>query len=273
LYGLVALVPGVYTIWLSLNKWSGLGPMEFVGFRNYTNMFRDPVFVQSFWNTLIILVGGGIAVFVISFALTMLLQNMWGRRGIRMIVFFPTLIPAVVVSMLWGNLFNSDGLVNTVLRGIGVENPPAWLGTDLLFMTIVLGIIWLASGMYTVILMAAADGIPKELYEAADLEGATMWQKFRYVTFPMMADVIGVCAVLWAIGALKTFEFFLTFAGSSGMLPSRRVWTFALYSYAQAFAPDGLPNFGFAAASGIVVLICTALLTALSLRASSRRDA
>jgi len=266
IYAAIVIVPTLYTVWISFTSWAGIGPMQFVGLQNYTRMFRDPVFLESFRNTIVILVGGGILVFALSFTLTMLLQNMWGRRAVRMVIFFPTIVPAVVVSMLWGFLFNQDGLINQVLRFIGVKNPPLWLGTDLLFTTIVLGMVWLASGMYTVILMAAADGIPKELYEVADIEGASMWQKFRYVTFPMMADVIGVCAALWAIGALKAFEFFLTFAGTTGMLPPRRVWNFALYSYASAFAPESIPNFGISAASGLVVLLLTGVFTVLSLR-------
>lgn len=269
-YVIVMIAPTAFTIWLSANTWPGAGPMEYVGFGNYTQMVRSPVFVSSFVNTFWIVVGVGTAVFLVAFVLTMLLQDMLGRKFVRLIIFFPALVPGVAVSVLWGFLFNNDGLINSVLAKVGVDDPPPWLAVDNIFKVILLGLVWLSVGTYTVIFMAAADRIPKEFYEAAELEGAGPWQRFRYVTLPMMWDVVSVCAVLWCVGALKIFEFLLTFSGSAAFLPSTKNWNFALFSYATAFAPSGVAQFGMAAACGVLVLLLTLVLTVLARRLTRR---
>lgn len=271
LFVAIMVAPTLFTFWVSLNKWSGASAMEFVGLANYSRLAADPVFRTSFVNTAWIVLGVGIAIYVISFTLTMLLQDMIGRKTVRMVIFFPTLVPGIVVSILWGFLFNPNGFVNSVLRAVGIDDPPLWLAPDRMFSTIMLGLVWLNVGTYTVILMAAADRIPPELYEVADIEGASPFQRFRYVTLPLMWDVVSVTAVLWCIGALKVFEFLLTFSTATGTLPDRRIWNFALYSYATAFPTDGAARFGMASATGVVILLLTFLLT-VGARRLMRRD-
>jgi raffinose/stachyose/melibiose transport system permease protein len=240
--------------------------MSFVGLDNYARMFRDPKFLVALANTFWIVVGVGVLVYAISFALTLVLQNAFGRKAIRSIIFFPTLIPGIVISILWGFLFNPDGLINGFLRLIGVDDPPAWLGSDLIFPTILLGMTWLSVGMYTIILLSAADRIPPEYYEVADLAGASALQRFRYVTLPLMWDVVSVTAVLWCITSLKTFEFLLTFSSTSGTLPDTGIWNLAVYSYAAAFPAGGSANFGASAACGVIMLGLALVLTLLARR-------
>jgi len=271
-YVLIMLAPTVFTLWLSLNRWAGAGPMQWAGLHNYTAMFRDPVFRTSFVNTFWIVAGVGAAVFTIAFGLTILLQDMAGRKWARAVVFFPSLVPGIAISIMWGYLFNPDGLVNTLLADVGVHSHPAWLAQDNMFKVILIGMTWLSSGVYTVIFMAAVDRIPPELYQAAEIEGASAFQRFRYVTFPLMKDVVSVCSVLWCVGALKTFEFLLVFSAESGALPPTNIWNFAMYSYAEAFNPDGTADYGIAAACGVIVLLLTGLLIVLARRVL-RRDA
>lgn len=271
-FAAVLVVPTLFSVYTSFTQWAGTGPMEFVGFDNYVRMFRNPVFIGSMWNTFLIVVGVGIIVYAIAFALTLVLQNTFGRKAIRSIIFFPTLIPGIVISVLWGFLFNPDGLVNSFLKTLGIAEPPAWLGSQLIFPTIMLGLAWLSVGTYTVILLAAADRIPKEYYEVADLAGASAFQRFRYVTLPLMWDLVSVTAVLWCVGALKTFEFLLLFSSSAGTLPSTDIWNIAIYSYAQAFPANGLAKFGAAAACGVVMLLLALALTILARRVMRSDD-
>lgn len=268
----ILVVPTIFSIVTSFTKWSGSGPMEFVGLDNYVRMFRNPLFMTSLWNTFLIVVGVGIIVYGVSFALTLVLQNTFGRKAIRSIIFFPTLIPGIVISVLWGFLFNPDGLVNSFLKMLGVSEPPAWLGSQMIFPTIMLGLAWLSVGTYTVILLAAADRIPKEYYEVADLAGASPFQRFRYVTLPLMWDLVSVTAVLWCVSALKTFEFLLLFSSSAGTLPSSNIWNIAIYSYAQAFPGRGVAQFGAAAACGVVMLLLALALTILARRVMRSDD-
>lgn len=269
---IVLVLPSIFTIGTSFTKWSGAGDMVWVGLDNYLRMFRNPVFLHSLWNTFLIVVGVGIAVYAVSFALTMVLQNTFGRKAIRSIIFFPTLIPGIVISILWGFLFNPDGLVNGFLRTIGIASPPEWLGSSLIFPTIMLGLTWLSVGTYTVILLAATDRIPPEYYEVADLAGASVLQRFWYVTLPLMWDLVSVTAVLWCVNALKTFEFLLLFSSSAGTLPNTDIWNIAVYSYAAAFPRSGVAQFGAAAATGVVMLALALVLTILARRIMKRED-
>lgn len=272
LYVAFLIVPLLGTAWISLHSWPGAGPMEWVGPRNYLNLFADPVFTTSFSNTLLLLFGGGLATFVLSFGLVMLLRDLAGRGFARSVVFFPTIVPALIVSILWGFLFQADGLVNWGLGLVGVDDPPAWLAADNQYLVILLGIVWTSVGFYTTILMAAADQIPPYLYEDCALAGANAWQRFRHVTLPLSWDVVGVCAVMWTINALKTFEFILAMAGSSNALPDISVWTVALYAYASALYPSGTPAFGAAAASSILTLALVAVLVVLIRRVMRRES-
>ncbi|MEV6055109.1 sugar ABC transporter permease [Streptomyces sp. NPDC052107] len=271
LYLAFLIAPVIGTFWISLHKWPGAGPMEWRGLRNYRYLFEDPVFMQSFRNTLVLLFGAGAVTFAVSFGLTMLLRDIAGKRAARSVIFFPNIVPALVLSILWGFLFQSDGLVNKVLGLVGVHHPPAWLAQNHLYSMILLGLVWTSTGFYTTIIMAAVDRIPPYLYEDSTLAGANAWQRFRHITLPLSWDVIGICAVLWTINSIKTFEFILAMAGSVGSLPPTQTWTVSLYAYASAFHANGVPNYGVAAADSIVTLALVAVLVVL-IRRLMRRD-
>ncbi|MFI5694715.1 carbohydrate ABC transporter permease [Kribbella sp. NPDC051586] len=271
LYAIFLLVPVAATAYISLHKWPGYGPMEWSGLRNYRYMFADPVFQQALKNTMLLLVGAGVATFAVSFGLTMLLRDLTGRSTARSVIFFPNIVPALVLSILWGFLFQADGLVNKILRSVGVHHPPGWLSQEHQYTMILIGLVWINTGFYTTIIMAAVDRIPPYLYEDCLLAGANAWQRFRHVTLPLSWDVIGVCSVLWTINSIKTFEFILAMAGSASGLPSTRTWTMSLYAYATAFASEGVPSFGLAAADSIFTLGLVAVLVVL-IRRVMRRD-
>ncbi|MEU9731796.1 sugar ABC transporter permease [Streptomyces sp. NPDC048002] len=262
--------PSLFTLWLSLNEWAGAGPMTFTGLDNYRRLFQDPTFGIAFTNTLWIILGAGGLTFLFSFALTMVLREMKGRRAARSILFFPNIVPSVVIAILWGFLFQHDGLVDALAKAAGLPSAN-WLGQENLFKVILIGLVWTSTGFYTTILMAAVDQIPPELYEDCELAGANALQKFRHVTLPLMWDVVGVCAVLWTISAVKVFEFIYAFAGAAGQMPDTGVWNTALYTYGEAFASGGVPRYGSAAASAVVMLALVGVLVVL-VRRFMRRE-
>jgi raffinose/stachyose/melibiose transport system permease protein len=264
--------PSLFTVWLSMNKWAGAGPMSFVGLDNYRRLLLDPTFRQSFTNTLWIIFGVGGLTFLVSFGLTMVLRDMKGRKAARAVLFFPNIVPSIALSILWGFLFQHDGLADAAVTALGVQHPPNWLGQGDIFRVIMVGLVWTSTGFYTTILMAAVDQIPPELYEDCDLAGANAYQKFRHVTLPLMWDVVGVCAVLWTISAVKVFEFIYAFAGAAGQMPDTGVWNTALYTYGEAFASGGVPRYGSAAASAVVMVALVGALVVL-IRRVMRRDA
>lgn len=136
---------------------------------------------------------------------------------------------------------------------------------------ICVALVWIYTGFYVTILMAAVDNIPAYYYEDAVLAGANSLQRFRYVTLPLSWDVVGVAALLWTISSVKIFEFIYAFAGASGYLPPTSSWNSALFVYGQTFGGrTAVYQFGYAAAAAITTLIPIGVLVLLLLRIMRR---
>jgi ABC-type sugar transport system permease subunit len=260
-YGVLFLAPIGYAAWTSLYKWDGVGDKQWRGLHNYQILWEDPAFRTSLVNILKILVVGGVITFGLAFALTMVLREMWGKLFARSVVFFPCLVNAMVFGIAAGFLFSPDGPVNSALHGLGMTTPPKWLATENLFPMIMGTLIWTATGYYTAIIMAAVDQIPDYLYEAAELDGANAWQRFRNITLPMAWDVITVCAVLWTVSSVKIFELILMYGGSSSAAPPVETWNTAMYVYSEAFPNSSVPRLGLATAAALVSLLLVGVIT------------
>ncbi|WP_244972512.1 carbohydrate ABC transporter permease [Paramicrobacterium fandaimingii] len=272
-YTILFVVPSLYAVWISFNEWSGGDDMEFVGFKNYVRLFSDVLFVQSFVNTLLLLFVVGIAIFVIAFGLTLVLRDMVGRKVARSVIFFPHLVNAMIFGVLAGFIFNPGGLVNKLLGGLGVTEPPAWLAHENLFPLIMVMMTWITTGYFTTILMAGVDRIPPYYYEDCALAGANAWQRLRYVILPLTWDVFATCAVLWTISSVKIFEIIWVFGGSTGQgMPPTQTWTVAVYTYVTAFSGQSIPAYGAATASAVLSLAVISILVVL-LRRATKRDA
>ena len=272
LYTAILLGPLLYTAYLSLYRWRGIGPRTFRGLGNYRQLLGDPAFQSSFVNTFVITIGVGLVVFVLSFALTLVLRDMRGRRFTRSILFLPNIVAPIVLSILWGFIFRSDGLVNSALARIGVTGPN-WLGSANQFWMICVALVWIYTGFYVTILMAAVDNIPAYYYEDALLAGANAFQRLWHVTLPLSWDVISAAALLWTISSIKIFEFIYAFAGASGYLPPVNTWNSALFVYGQTFGGrTAVYQFGYASAAALAMLIPVGLLVLILLRLGRRES-
>ncbi|MEO7586471.1 MAG: sugar ABC transporter permease [Arachnia sp.] len=273
LYTVLFIVPTFWAVWISLNDWAGVGPMKFVGLKNYVRNINDPLFRQSFLNTLALLFIVGIVIFVVAFALSLVLRDMWGKSAVRSMIFFPHLVNALVYGALAGFIFNPNGLVNTLLGFFGVEAPPLWLAADNIFPLIMATLVLTMTGYYTTILMAGVDRIPPSLFEDCALAGANAWQRLRYVILPLTWDIFGTCAVLWTISSVKIFEVVWLFGGVAAEgAPPIQTWTVAVFTYVTAFGGKSLPAYGQATAAAIISLLLVLVLVVL-LRRLMRREA
>lgn len=271
-YAVFVVGPTGYAIWLSLHEWAGYGDSTWVGGRNYERLLGDPAFQTAMVNTLKLLLVVGGSTFLVSFVLTMVLREMRGRLIARNILFIPNIINGLVFGIMAGFLFNPDGLVNTLLKLVGIDSPPRWLARDNLFSLIMIILVWTAVGYYTTILMAGVDRIPAYLYEECELAGATAWQRLWHVTIPLTWDVLVVCALLWTISSIKIFELILVFGTTKG-LPPTETWSVAMYSYAEAFGGLGtLPRYGMACASALISLALVAVVVGLLRRLLNRES-
>ncbi len=270
-YLVLFIAPIAFAAYTSFYKWDGLSPMSNRGLNNYRILWRDPVFHTALTNTLKILIVGGVITFVIALGLTMVLREM--NRGLfaRSVLFFPTLVNAMVFGIAAGFLFSPSGPVDQVLHALGWQTPPQWLSTENIFPMVLGTLIWTSTGFYTAIIMAGVDQIPQYLYEAAELDGCNAWQRFRHVTLPMAWEVISVCAVLWTVSSVNIFQLILVFGGSNSNLPPADSWNTALYVYGEAFPQSSAPELGLATAAAMVALLLVAVITVL-LRRLMRRE-
>lgn len=273
IYLVFMIGPTVAAAWISLQKWSGFGPMTWRGLHNYTVLVQDPTFHTAFVNTMLTLVVVGVGVFAIAFVLTMLLREMRGRKAIRAVLFFPFIVSPIVLSIVWGFIFGYDGLANNALGVIGVDTPVKWLGSEHIFKMIMLGLVWVNTGLFITIILAGVDRIPTYFYEDSAIAGANAFQRFRNITLPLSWDVVSVAATFWTISSLKLFEFIYAFGGTTNDMPSTSVWNSALFVYGESFG-GRVPSykFGYASASALLMLALFALFVVL-LRRVLRREA
>ncbi len=259
--------PIVASLVIGLTDWSLLEAPSFIGLQNYVTMFKDPLFFTALWNSAyygFFSVGLGL---LVSFSLALLLnQKVVGMPLFRTIFYLPSVVSGIAVALLWGNILHPDfGLINTMLSWIGIKGPgwlsaPAWSKPSLILMSL-----WAAGGSM-VIYLAGLQSVPAHLYEAAEIDGAGPWQKFKTVTVPMMSPVIFYNLIVGVIGSLQNFVLVLIMTqglSSQPGGPANSTMMYGLYLYLNAFT---FLKMGYASALAWVLLIIIMVITALQFR-------
>lgn len=266
IFGLFMVYPLIYGFIISLYQWNGVGAKIYIGVQNYVTLFKDPLFWQALWHNVIIAVVVVSGKIVFGLLLALLLTGKF--RGVavyRTIYFLPMIMSAVAVGLLWSYIYNFNfGLINNGLRALGVpmDKLPTWLGdSSTALPSLMIVEIWRWAGYHTVIFIAALQGIPNELYEAARVDGATLFKKHWYVTLPQLKSTILLNVVLCLIGAFGTFD--LVYVMTNGG-PNRSTETILTYMYKQAFVGD---RFSYASAIAYVAFLIILLLTVVQTRA------
>lgn len=248
------------SLYLSFCNYPLLQPPVFVGLRNYHAMLHDSVFWESLRNTgyyaLLTLPAG----MIIAIAAALLLNSR--VRGIaiyRAIIFLPSLVPLVASSMVWLWLFNSRlGLINTCLRYLGILHPPGWLTSPKWAMPSLAIMSFWGLGNTVVIYLAGLQDVPKELYEAAEIDGASPARQLWHVTLPGISPVIFFNLIMAIIGVVQNFTvpYVMTQGG-----PDRVTYLFTMYLYDNAFS---FLHMGYASAMAWVELLMVLVLTAIA---------
>ncbi len=268
------IAPTVVTFYASFTKWRGSGDeMKWIGLDNYMRLFADPVFLVSFSNTMAITFIGGAAVFALAFAAVALLREMRAKKSLRAILFIPYFVSPIAIGIALGIMLAPEGAVNAALRIVGLDSLALnWLAPELAFRSIVVGIVWISTGYFVLLIMSGVDQIPRYYYEDAELAGVNQWQKFRHVTLPLSWDVVTVTAVLWVIDSIRIFEFVFAFSGL-GAAPPIHSRTIAITQFLTTTG-GRFPAYemGYGAAMGIFMLVVTGVLI-VAVRRLMRRDA
>ncbi len=202
------LIPMIVSLWWSLNDYSGLTPPIFVGLRNYIELItHDPIFIKSFVNTtLFVLMGMGIGPTLGLLTALMLNQKVKFQSLFRTAYFLPVMTSLVVVSTIWIMLYNQNGLFNAALKWLGMARVGFLSNPKYSLISVAAASIWQGFGFETVVFLAALQSIPKELYEAAEIDGANAYQRFLAVTLPALRPVILFAYIVGIIGSYQVFD-------------------------------------------------------------------
>jgi raffinose/stachyose/melibiose transport system permease protein len=211
LFLLLVLAPILYALYVSLFNWGGFGaPSDFVGLDNFSRLLDDPVFLGDLWRGLIlVLLSVGLQ---LPFALAMavlLNQRLRGRAVYRMLFFAPYVLSEVITGVLFSMIFApDDGLADKVLGGLGLDDVGGlWFaGQNTVLPTLFLVMTWKYFGFHMMLYLAGLQGIPAELHEAARIDGAGPWQRFRHLTLPLLGPTIRMSVFLSVIGAIQLFD-------------------------------------------------------------------
>jgi multiple sugar transport system permease protein len=272
LFGLAALwlIPIFASVWLSLTEYNIITPPEFVGLENYREMlFNDRTFWLSIRVTLKFMVLSVPLYLVFGLLLSLLLNlKMRGINLFRTIMFLPSVLSGVAVAVLWVALLNPDvGAVNAVLRGLGIDDPPRWLDSPTWAVpSVVLIGLW-GIGGGAIIYLSGLQNISAQLYEAALLDGAGPWQRFRYVTFPMLTPTLLFVLITGLIDAFQVFDlaYVLSRGGTQGIGDSLQFYLINLWN--EAFQNG---RYGYASALSWVLVLAAAAVILVIFRTSGR---
>jgi multiple sugar transport system permease protein len=240
------LFPVVFSLFLMFFRWNIISPMKYIGLQNFYKLFQDRMFFKSLGNTLIFLIIHiPLQIVIALFLAEMLNQKIKFRSFIRAAYFLPVVISGVVVTIVWNQLYGYDtGLLNRILVTLHLPKM-GWLVSPYLAMpSIALMATWKNVGLYVVLFLVGLQGVPHHYYEAAEIDGASHWQQFRYITLPAINPTIFMVVVLSTIGGFSLFiePYIMTGGG-----PLNSTMSAVLYIYKQAFT---YYHMGYAAALG-----------------------
>ena len=256
------LGPVIASFLISFTKWELVGKPIWLGFGNYKQLFKDELFIKSLINTAyytIVSVPLGITLsLLLAVAMN---QKLKGIVFYRTAFFMPHISSMVAIALLWGWIYNSQyGLLNYLLGLLGLP-PQNWLGNPKLAMpALIIMSVWKGLGYNMMIWLAALQGIPEDLYEAARIDGANKWQQFRNITVPLLSPTTFLLLILGIIGSFQVFEqsYVMTKGG-----PAHATLTLVLYMYSSAF--EWL-KMGYASAMAYILALIILVITLIQFK-------
>jgi multiple sugar transport system permease protein len=268
---LFTLFPLGFSLYMSFQDWDLFRPAKFVGLRNFTDLFTvDPLFAIAIRNTVLFTAGTVVPTIVISLAVAGLLnRKIRGIAFFRTAVFLPLAVSTVVMAVVWQFVFNTDnGLLNIMLGWIGVQPIPWLVEPHWAMVALCIVSIWRSVPFATVVFLAAMQGVPGSLHEAARLDGAGELRRYLLITLPLIRGAVSFVVVISIIHAFQAFDLVYVLTGRNGG-PETATYVLGIMLYQHAF---GFLEFGYASALAWVMFAILLLLTVLQLRLVRRRS-
>ena len=263
----MSFYPMIQAFILSLKTGIGVN-LNFGGLANYTRILKDATFRQCLFNTIFYLIIQVPIMLIVALALASLLNNKHLRfKGLfRTAIFLPCATSLVSYSMIFRSMFANDGLINTILRGIGLD-PVMWFANAWTARAvIIIALIWRWTGYNMVFYLSGLQNIEYSVYEAAKIDGASPIQSFFKITVPLLKPTILLTAIMSTNGTLQLFDESLNLTNGG---PGKSTMTLSHYIYNTSFVQS--PNFGYAAAMSIIVLVMVAVLAIIQMKVGDER--
>ncbi|MEO5906848.1 MAG: sugar ABC transporter permease [Saprospiraceae bacterium] len=263
------LFPVGFSVFLTFHEWNIIGPMKYVGLTNYEKLIQDQYFLKSIRNTLVFLLIHIPLQIVIALGLAVILnQKIWFRAFFRGSFFMPVVVSGVVITILWQQLYGYEmGSINTLLMALGFEKvgwliDPVWAMPSIAIMAT-----WKNVGLYIILFLVGLQSVTRSLYEAADLEGATSWQKFWHITLPVINPTVVMVMILSTIGGFSLFiePYVMTNGG-----PLNATLSSVLYIYKQGFF---YYHMGYAATLGLIFALLILFVVFIQRRVIENKQA
>lgn len=268
-FALLTLLPVVVLFYVAFTNWNVFGVAEWTGTANFRRMWDDSSFWTALRNTVYYAVFHIPLTLAAALGLALLLnRKLRGVRFFRTIAFFPYITSIVAIAVVWNQLFSPEyGPINALLGAVGVDNPPGWTASATWSMPAVIIVgTWRYMGYYMLLFLAGLQTIPAQLYEAAETDGASPWQRFVHVTLPGLRTTTFFVTVLLTIESFKVFDLILVMTGGG---PGQSTLVLSQYIYQKGFEEN---QFGYASAVSIVLFGICFGITVIQFMVNKRRN-
>ena len=267
-FAVFMFVPILFAFYISLNEWTLIGYPTFVGLGNYLDMLEDSEFLRAFYNTGVYTLGTVPTSIALGLVVALgLNRKLPGRTLLRSIFFVPVIISLVAVALIASWIFNDNyGIINAALSAVGMGDVP-WLSSARWAMiSLIIATLWIRLGFNMVIYLAALQSIPTELYDAARVDGASGWRRFRHITWPLLGPTTFLLGIINIIYSLHVFDLIYVMTGGG---PGFSTTVLVQYIYQMAFTEGQL---GYASAIGVVLYLLLLVFTVFQWRVTRQSE-
>ncbi|MBP7347045.1 MAG: sugar ABC transporter permease [Butyrivibrio sp.] len=261
------IIPIFMGLYISLTDYDGFKTMNFVGLQNYAAMFKDSYFLVSFKNNIVYTLFTVPGTMILSLLLAVAVnKGIKGSSVFKTVFFFPYITSMVAVGIIWTLLFNPTvGPINNFIKSIGIANPPGWLlSTKSALPAVMIVTVWKWSGYYMIIFLAGLQGIPKQLYEASEVDGASGLTKFFHITLPLLSPTTFLILILLIINSFQVFDL-INIMTEGGPGRATNVLVYRIYQEGFKYM-----HFGYASAEAYFLFAIILIITGIQFRGQKK---
>lgn len=256
------LIPTVWTFYISLTNWRGIGDPVFCGFENYRKLMLDNMFWDALKNTVVYWLTGLVLILVFAVLIANLLNSelLHGRVFFKTVTFLPNICAAIAMGLIFRMLFDENtGLINEALQAVGGKRIPWMTSTEYSKLPVIILNVWRNTPWFTMIILSGLLNISRDYYEAATVDGAGRWKQFWYITMPSLKNILFFCSITLTVDSWKIFNESYIPPG-----PGTSNTSLFQYMYESGF---NIFNMGFASAIGVILIIILAVLSMVQMAA------